>query len=50
MEKAIRQLSGDADLRRRHGAAARQYAEEHMGKKAILDRFEADLQRPTRRA
>jgi colanic acid biosynthesis glycosyl transferase WcaI len=48
MEKAIRQLSGDADLRRRLGAAARRYAEEHLAKDAILGRFEADLQRLTR--
>jgi colanic acid biosynthesis glycosyl transferase WcaI len=41
---AIEHLASDATLRRDFGAAARRYAEEHLGKDRILQQFERDLQ------
>lgn len=40
---AIQRLASDETLRRDFGAAARRYAEEHLGKASILQQFERDL-------
>jgi colanic acid biosynthesis glycosyl transferase WcaI len=41
--KAILELGSDPDRRARFGQAARHYAQNHLGKDAILGRFERDL-------
>jgi colanic acid biosynthesis glycosyl transferase WcaI len=41
---AARTLAADADLRASLGAAARQYAEQHLGREQVLLQFERDLQ------
>ena len=42
---AIRKLAGNAELRRKLGAAAREYAVAELDKEKILSRFETDLVR-----
>lgn len=42
---AINVLVNDTHLRHRMGAAARAYAEDHLGRKQVLRRFEAELER-----
>jgi colanic acid biosynthesis glycosyl transferase WcaI len=41
--KALRMLVEDGAMRARLGAAAREYAEEHLGREQVLRRFERDL-------
>lgn len=41
---AIRRLAGDADLRRRLGAQAREFAESRIARDAVLARFEKELE------
>jgi glycosyltransferase involved in cell wall biosynthesis len=44
---ALRRLLQESELRQTKGQAARLLAEERYGHDAVLDRFEADLQRLT---
>jgi colanic acid biosynthesis glycosyl transferase WcaI len=41
---AIKALVGDAVLRMKLGVSARQYAEAHLDRNRVLERFENDLQ------
>jgi len=43
LERAVELLAADSGLRRRLGAAARSYAEEHLGRDEVLQRFADEL-------
>ena len=43
LEAAVRRLVGDRELRATLGAAARQYATEHLGREHVLQQFERDV-------
>jgi colanic acid biosynthesis glycosyl transferase WcaI len=45
MRDAVKVLADSPALRREMGAAARSYAEEHLGREQVLRRFEANMKR-----